>query len=121
MGNQEIADFHFFFLSYIINLHQAGFFYPPSLSLSPPCKSNIIIHHTENARNVCCDTPYDPRRVYDSLGFHYRLALESAVHTSPLKRLNISPDFPMHLKEPHAAPLIGGFGGASVPSSQEVL
>lgn len=121
MGNQEIADFHFF--SYIINLHQAGFFYPPSLSLSPPCKSNIIIHHTENARNVCCDTPYDPRRVpvYDSLGFHYRLALESAVHTSPLKRLNISPDFPMHLKEPHAAPLIGGFGGASVPSSQEVL
>lgn len=58
---------------------------------------------------------------YDSLGFHYRLALESAVHTSPLKRLNISPDFPMHLKEPHAAPLIGGFGGASVPSSQEVL
>lgn len=32
MGNQEIADFHFFF-SYIINLHQAGFFYPPSLFL----------------------------------------------------------------------------------------
>lgn len=34
MGNQEIADFHFFFLSYIINLHQASFFLP-SLSLSP--------------------------------------------------------------------------------------
>lgn len=33
MGNQEIADFDFFF-SYIINLHQAGFFLP-SLSLSP--------------------------------------------------------------------------------------
>lgn len=34
MGNQEIADFDFFF-SYIINLHQAGFFNTPSLSLSP--------------------------------------------------------------------------------------
>lgn len=121
MGNQEIADFHFFLATLLTYTKQVFFLPSLSLSLSPPCKSNIIIHHTENARNVCCDTPYDPRRVYDSLGFHYRLALESAVHTSPLKRLNISPDFPMHLKEPHAAPLIGGFGGASVPSSQEVL
>lgn len=117
MGNQEIAGFHF--LARLITYTKQVFFLP-SLSLTPPCKSNIIIHHTENARNVCCDTPYDPRRVYDFLGFHYRMALESAVHTSPLKRLNIS-NFPMHLKEPHAAPLIGGFGGASVPSSQEVL
>lgn len=36
MGNQEIADFHlFFFLSYIINLHQASFFLTLPLSLSP--------------------------------------------------------------------------------------
>lgn len=33
MGNQEIADFHLFFLSYIINLHQASFFL--TLPLSP--------------------------------------------------------------------------------------
>lgn len=78
MGNQEIAGFHF--LARLITYTKQVFFLP-SLSLTPPCKSNIIIHHTENARNVCCDTPYDPRRVYDSLGFHYRMALESAVHT----------------------------------------
>lgn len=35
MGNQEIADFHFFFLATLLTYTKQVFFYPPSLSLSP--------------------------------------------------------------------------------------